>query len=577
MKHNIRRLLSFAVLVCMIVSMFAFQGCAKLGDEAYSDTDATTGLHSDNELSNESTSTNKATTSKKPKDEAKDYAKDESKAPKKAPVNNEPSDHISKNGDVKVTMTEIFKISDHTDSNKVHCRIVQGGCTDGTYYYVALNSGGNSTSSITAILKYEIATGKLVRKFENLKVAHANDMTYNSDTKELLIAHHEPTPKRISILDPETMKVKRVVDIQTNIYAISYDPHEKCYWAAPAFSYTCFVKLDLNFKQVGEIFKGFETGYTKQGMDVDSKYIYLVQYKTNSIIVHDKAGNFVRKIVLPKTSYEPENIFHIGDVFYIGYYKSKAGGMLYKTVLEQTGGYNASISLTKFSTVTTRTDANNNVYSSAQGSCSDGKYLYLMMNNNNSSNYLSSLHKIDLATGKTVQTVDKLDVGSANDMTYNSKTGQIVIATSEPDKYSIVVMNANTLKVVKDVKINLAIYSIAYDAQKNGYWLGISDSYNFAFVDASFKQVGSTYTGNNTGYTKQSTECANGVIYFLHSNQNAIVIYENDGSFATTSTLSSINSASAQSICYANGYFYIGCYVNGTGCVIYKAQIKLEK
>ena len=85
-------------------------------------------------------------------------------------------------------MTEIFKISDHTDSNNVHCRVVQGGCTDdGTYYYVALNNNDKTEASINAILKYEIATGELVKVFENVKTSHCNDLTYNPETNEMTL------------------------------------------------------------------------------------------------------------------------------------------------------------------------------------------------------------------------------------------------------------------------------------------------------------------------------------------------------------------------------------------------------
>ena len=102
-------------------------------------------------------------------------------------------------------------------------------------------------------------------------------------------------------------------------------------------------------------------------------------------------------------------------------------------------------------------------------------------------------------------------------------------------------------------------------------------TYDFMFLDSNFEQVGDVYPGNNTAYTKQGMECTDGYIYFLHSNKNAVIIYESDGSFAAEVKLPELNVTSAQNICFADGAFYIGCFVENVGCVIYKAEIKLEK
>ena len=578
MKHFLLRSITLLLFVCIVFSSYALQGCngtdndnepsvTTNGNESTTTAPDVTTADNDNVTPDGTTSSADTTTSKKPDDEA----------PEDNVKNNEPSDHISSKGDINVKMTEIFKISDHTDANGEHCRVVQGGCTDGTYYYVALNNNDKTENSVNAVLKYELKTGTLVQVFENVKSSHSNDMTYNPETNELFIVHNTPDRQNISVLNPETMEITRTVTLENlEIYSLSYDPYEKCYWAGISYGYN-FVKLDLDFKQVGEIITGVETGYTKQGMDLDSKYLYFLQYKSNSVIVYDKQGNFVREITLPKTSYEAENIFHIGDVFYIGYYKTKAGGMLYKTELKEIVSYTASIELEEYKTVNIRTDGQGNVYNYAQGSCSDGKYLYLMMNNSQSTAYRSSLHKIDLATGETVQIVDGIQSGSSNDLTYNEKTGQIIVAIDNPDKNKIVIIDAASMTVTETKTLNQKIYSIAYDKSKDGYFAGLSGSYDFIFLDASFNQVGDKFTGKSTGYTKQGSECANGYVYFLQSKVNAIAIYETSGTLATVIKLPELNVTSAQSICYANGAFYIGFQVDNVGCVIYKATLTIEK
>lgn len=509
-----------------------------------------------------------------------------------APRDPEPSDNIPPKGTVKVTMDEIFKISDHTDANSVHCRVVQGGCSDGTYYYVGLNNGNKTSKSVTAVLKYEIAwPHNLVAVYEDLRVAHCNDMEYLPETNEILFVHNEPERWLVSIYDADTMQKKRTVTLGNGaieIYSLTYDPYEQCYWAGLSYGFN-FIKLDLNFEQVGDIYVGKNTGYTKQGMTCDSKYIYFLQYKSNSIIVYNKAGEFVREILLPKTSYEAENIFWIGDVFYVGYYKSKAGGMLYKTTIESLTEYDTEITAedTPYAILPQFTGADGSFYKVAQGSCTDGTYLYAMLNDDNKDanpGHCSALHKIDLRTGAVVQIVEGFAAGSSNDMTYNPKTKEIVVATDNPDKYRLVVIDAATLTVKREVTLSTKVFAIAYDEAQNGYWLALAGTYDYMFVDANFQKVGSTFAGYNTGYTKQAMDFDGEYLYFLQSKSNAVAIYKKDGTFVGVAALPTFKATvggevkevtSAQSICHVGDTFYIGCYFDSVGYVLYEAEISI--
>ncbi len=247
-------------------------------------------------------------------------------------VATEPAYHITKDNKITLKMTVIASIPPYTDSNGVYCKIVQGSFTDGKYVYVTLNDGNSEDpNSISAIRKFDAETGELIKTYENFSFCHCNDMTYNPKTGEFVVVHNAPNRRWISIFDLETMTLKKKLKLDLKIYSMSYDPYENCYWVGISGGYT-FAKLDLDFKQIGEIYTGFESGFTKQGMDIDSKYIYFLQWKKNCIQVYDKSGNYIRQIDLPIGFYEPENICHIGDVFYIGYYTtSPAGGRIYKT------------------------------------------------------------------------------------------------------------------------------------------------------------------------------------------------------------------------------------------------------
>ncbi|MBQ9098346.1 MAG: hypothetical protein IJY50_02855 [Clostridia bacterium] len=487
----------------------------------------------------------------------------------------EPSDAISAKGDLWVSMSPLASVKNFYDDNNVNCRVVQGGCTDGTYWYIALNDGKSSdANSVSAVRKYEIATGKLVATFEGLHVAHCNDMTYNPDTNEILAVHNAPERKVISVFDADSFTFKRKITLALDIYSISFDPYEQCYWVGISYGYN-FAKLDLNFKQVGKVYTGQNTGFTKQGMDVDSKYIYFLQYKTNCIVVYDKSGSFIRQIDLPQTSYEAENICHVGNVFYISYYQSPGGGTLYKTTVTPRPKTTVTVDMTLYKTLPQYTDGSDNLCKVVQGSCTNGTYLYQAMNNDLADGYVSALHKIDLGTGEIVATKEGLQTGSANDMTYNGRANQIVVAHNKGGGALVSLFNADTLELIETITLPFNIYCIAYDGIKNGYWVGISGGYDFALLDANFQQTGTIYTGYNTGYTKQSLDCDGEYLYFLHSATNSVVIYQTDGTYVGCYTLPESNN-SAQSICHAGTTFYVGYNVSDDGGMIYTTKIDIK-
>ena len=516
-----------------------------------------------------------AETTKKPEETTKEPEVTTKPDEPTIPTGNQPSVHIPEKGTLKTTMEQLFKIADHKDANGVHCRVVQGGCTDGTYYYVGLNNGVKTLDSISAIHKYEIATGKLVKTYEGVKASHCNDMVYNHDTHELMIVHNQPDREHISVFDPDTLEYKRTITVDHEIYGLSYDPYEKCYWVGISHGFT-FAKLDLDFKTIA-VYESPETGYTHQGIDSDDKYVYLVKYNSNAIMVHLKDGSYVREIPLPVTSNEAEHIFHIGDTLYVGYYKSSAGGMLYKLSFETVSDVEVTLSDWKeYKTVPILNGANGTKYITAQGGCTDGTYLYIVLSNGDSSAFRSAFHKIDLRTGETVQIYENLETGQTNDMTYNPNTKEILISTDNPDKTTVMIFDAETMTLKETKHLSFKIYAIAYDPVKNGYWVGTSGNYNFAFLDTNLKQVGSTYPGYSTGATKQAMACDGTYLYFLHSAANTLVIYNTDGTIAAAVLLPE-RSGAAQNIAIVDGTFYIGYHVANVGCVIYTMTVTVTK
>ena len=242
----------------------------------------------------------------------------------------EPGDYILHGGTIQTTMTELCEVESYYIGNS-NQDVVQGGCTDGTYLYMLINSGSDSATVSSTVYKYEIATGELIARYQGLKVCHGNDMTYVPDKNEIVFVHNKPQYQYISIYDADTMELKEKKDLGFQLYSIAYDLYEDCFWVGISGGYK-FAKLDRSFNKVGTTFVGVDTGSVKQGLEVDSRYLYFIRHKANSIDVYDKSGAFIRTILLPDTySEEPENISCVGDAFYIGYNTfGGEGGMVYK-------------------------------------------------------------------------------------------------------------------------------------------------------------------------------------------------------------------------------------------------------
>ena len=232
------------------------------------------------------------------------------------------ADHFGKGKDVTMRLDLVGKL-EPSDG----CRVIQGGATDGKYLYVIINDGGK-TNAKSVIAKIEISTMKVVARKAGVLVDHGNDIVYKKNENELFIVHNAPNRETVSVYDADTLEFKRKITLPLKIYCMSYDESLDCYWVGVSGGDT-FAKLDANFKLVKR-YDSQHHPYVTQGMDCDDTYLYFVRYKTNCIIVYDKEGGYIGEYPIAFDG-EPENISHVGDVFYVvGSNPSWTGGLIYK-------------------------------------------------------------------------------------------------------------------------------------------------------------------------------------------------------------------------------------------------------
>ena len=206
-------------------------------------------------------------------------------------------------------------------------RIMQGGCTDGTYCYFAMVT--NTDTQHAYIYKYSVKDWKPVARSESLPTDHTNDICYNPDTNELIIAHNAPNRYTLTVLDADTMAVKKTFNIGHRIFSIAYNQSRSQYVVGLSGGQD-FAILDSNFETVKQ-YNVNSTGYTTQGVECDDDFIYFVQYNQNVIMVYDWDGKLVTRIDLELSGVEPENISLVDGEFIIGCNNSTwTGGVIYR-------------------------------------------------------------------------------------------------------------------------------------------------------------------------------------------------------------------------------------------------------
>lgn len=193
----------------------------------------------------------------------------------------------------------------------------------------------------------------------------------------------------------------------------------------------------------------------------------------------------------------------------------------------------------------------------AQGACTDGKYAYFGF----VSGGVCTLAKFDVNTWEYVAKEQIINMGHSNDMTYNPDKDYLVVANNAPYYDVVTLINPDTLAPIKDVQIKEDIYSIAYNAKRKCYVVGLSGTYDFAILDDEFK-VKEKFEGIKTGYTRQGCDCDDDYIYFVQSGgSNILVIYDYDGKHITDIPMTS--SDEVENIFHVGNTFYTSLFYYG--------------
>lgn len=215
-------------------------------------------------------------------------------------------------------------------------RFMQGSCTDGTYGYFIL--GDRNYRPYCALVKIRLSDWALVKVQKGLKLYHGNDMTYNAKTKTLVVVHGDGDYQAVSYVNPNTLKIKQRVNVGQRIHAVAYNRKRNQYVVGSRDSYEIQIR-NANWRILATFPILEKKNYTRQGIDCDDSYIYILQSylpaRKNRILVYNWNGTFITQI-FTTGSLEGESLFHVGKQFTIAYNDSAySGGAIYQTTMRR--------------------------------------------------------------------------------------------------------------------------------------------------------------------------------------------------------------------------------------------------
>ena len=224
-----------------------------------------------------------------------------------------------------------------------------------------------------------------------------------------------------------------------------------------------------------------------------------------------------------------------------------------------------------------------------QGGCTDGKYGYFCMEDQANNYEETSLHrtrivKVDMETGELVAVSDRLPLHHSNDMTYNSRTGQLLVVHCGKGEYSksLSYVDPNTLEITGTATLPVGFYCIAYDEVNDRYMVG-SGGRNFVILDSEFNvlvpkvNVGAASYCKEENLVTQGSDCDSEYVYVVLGGHNGsgpwtnyLVVYDWNGNLIMAKIIPDMTDES-ENIFHIGNTIYVAC--NGGDEPVYRIEL----
>ena len=204
-------------------------------------------------------------------------------------------------------------------------------------------------------------------------------------------------------------------------------------------------------------------------------------------------------------------------------------------------------------------------YGVAQGAATDGTYIYVALRNSDDTGSVIIKHRMD--DGSFVARSQVLDLGHANDMTYNTAKNLLVVAHGQKQGKILTVVNPETLEFIEDVNIEKGSGAITYNPATNSYAISQGGK-TLHMLDADLQYVLSFDRTKPEGYTAQGMGSDEELIYFPMSGngQNILDTYDWEGHPVCHVILPT--PYESESLFYVNGRYFVN--FNHQGAVVFE-------
>lgn len=199
-------------------------------------------------------------------------------------------------------------------------------------------------------------------------------------------------------------------------------------------------------------------------------------------------------------------------------------------------------------------------YSISQGAASDGTYVYIALRNSDDTGVVIVKHRLD--DGSFVAVSPVLQLGHANDMTYNTEKNLLVVAHGQKQGKILTLVNPDTLEFIEDVNIEKGSGAITYNPVTNSYAISQGGK-SLHMLDADLQYVTSYERTKLSGSTAQGMGSDESYIYFpmSGSGQNILDTFDWDGNRICQVILPTPHES--ESLFYVNGRHFVSFNYDG--------------
>ena len=247
----------------------------------------------------------------------------------------------AKKGKKKKTKTKAvaFELRRAAKQKVGSCDTLQGSCAGGGYGYFVLNDRNTAKNKV---VKVRLDKMKVVKVSKTLPIHHANDLTYNSKTHQVIAVHSTGDQRGLSVIDADTLKIKETVKLNksvaklfdathagiekiSGITSIAYNAKRDCYIATIRGTHD-MLELDADFKATRVVALDKKSKGMYQNIEVGNDVIGVstsanAEQGGNYLWVYSWSGKFLCKVLMPQP-HELEGVFLSGGKLYAGFYVS---------------------------------------------------------------------------------------------------------------------------------------------------------------------------------------------------------------------------------------------------------------